>query len=483
MSCGVCSITCSTGRKGNKSPIVCPGCQYTICVSCHIRWARESASQCANCRLPFSIRFVFENVAKSARKILLDDMARAKTRLEIARSPALWPRIAQMHRVVQIRRYQTELDYRIIDARRDLAKTVLQHKYDRRLAGNTRGDAIRRLNIEHNTARMLAQHAMYTLMRQRADTDSDRVAYVPDITTMRCCRSVQGCVGYLDEDAACVLCQVQTCTECRSEYGPDHACNPDELATVHAIAEETRLCPGCIVPIYKTSGCDRVWCPLCHTHFSWQARKITAARKTPEFSAYIRGLHEHDTYTDNIIEHCDPINELFTRYNSDDRLDKYGQILYSVANMLEFAHISLRSPTQVYDAITFRYMMANLPDGMSEDMPAVKYTPAEMMRDVRAAIVAELRQNEYVGIISTLCATMMSLLLQRTRDVSNEFAALRKLCNAAFRHTAAIFGGPRYKLNKVTGTIRGPALQLCEYHTYIKKFRVVGSQLDSLVFE
>ena len=48
----------------------------------------------------------------------------------------------------------------------------------------------------------------------------------------------------------------------------------EERAAAH-IAQFTRPCPGCKQPIEKSTGCNHMTCPTCHTNFCWLCgRKI-----------------------------------------------------------------------------------------------------------------------------------------------------------------------------------------------------------------
>jgi hypothetical protein len=84
--------------------------------------------------------------------------------------------------------------------------------------------------------------------------------------------------------ACCRVCKTQVCLLCREcvvvvadaadAPPPPHACNPDVVASVKALARDTKPCPRCAVPIFKVSGCPQMMCTSCHTIFSWDTLKI-----------------------------------------------------------------------------------------------------------------------------------------------------------------------------------------------------------------
>jgi hypothetical protein len=84
-----------------------------------------------------------------------------------------------------------------------------------------------------------------------------------------------GCGGFVDTLWKCGMCDIKICKDCHAIKTADtHTCNPDDMATATALAAETKPCPKCAAAISKVSGCDQMWCTLCHTTFSWNTGKV-----------------------------------------------------------------------------------------------------------------------------------------------------------------------------------------------------------------
>ncbi len=84
-----------------------------------------------------------------------------------------------------------------------------------------------------------------------------------------------GCSGFVDTLWKCGMCETKVCKDCHViKTSDEHACNPDDMATAAALAAETKPCPKCAAAISKVSGCDQMWCTLCHTTFSWKTGKV-----------------------------------------------------------------------------------------------------------------------------------------------------------------------------------------------------------------
>lgn len=106
---------------------------------------------------------------------------------------------------------------------------------------------------------------------------------------------VEQCRGYVNgEDWKCGTCSAAVCKECfevvetESGWGPTcgrpHVCNPDSVKTAKTLRSETRSCPTCSTLIYKSSGCNQMWCTQCHTAFDWKTGQVcTDVLHNPHF--------------------------------------------------------------------------------------------------------------------------------------------------------------------------------------------------------
>jgi hypothetical protein len=89
-------------------------------------------------------------------------------------------------------------------------------------------------------------------------------------TFTRAC-PVEECRGFLSSSLKCGICDGRACKDCHlpKPKNEDHECDPDLVATVLLLANDTKPCPACATPIYKIHGCDQMYCTQCHTAFSW----------------------------------------------------------------------------------------------------------------------------------------------------------------------------------------------------------------------
>jgi hypothetical protein len=103
---------------------------------------------------------------------------------------------------------------------------------------------------------------------------------------MRC--PVTDCLGFVDEEYHCNVCQTDACKKCREIKTQTHECDPGILENVEAMKKDTKPCPNCASMIFKIIGCDQMYCVECKTFFSWKTLKIqtTGPRHNPHYFEY-----------------------------------------------------------------------------------------------------------------------------------------------------------------------------------------------------
>jgi hypothetical protein len=111
---------------------------------------------------------------------------------------------------------------------------------------------------------------------------------------MRC--PTTACEGFVGLDWKCGMCTQQVCKECREcteGSGRPHACDPDKVASVKALAKEAKPCPKCAAMISKIDGCDQMWCTQCHTAFSWRTGTVETHIHNPHYYQWMRQTGQH----------------------------------------------------------------------------------------------------------------------------------------------------------------------------------------------
>lgn len=92
----------------------------------------------------------------------------------------------------------------------------------------------------------------------------------------RCMRAE--CNGFLSTAWKCGLCEWYSCPTCFSVKGPTHdtphECKKEDIETAEMIKRDSKPCPKCGEFIYRTSGCNMMFCISCKTPWDWVTGKI-----------------------------------------------------------------------------------------------------------------------------------------------------------------------------------------------------------------
>ena len=88
------------------------------------------------------------------------------------------------------------------------------------------------------------------------------------------CPSVD-CRGFvMPSDKCCGSCKRRICMMCRSFMEVNHKCDKETLKTLAMLAADSKPCPKCCAPIFRTAGCNHMFCTNCRTHFDWLSGTI-----------------------------------------------------------------------------------------------------------------------------------------------------------------------------------------------------------------
>lgn len=140
--------------------------------------------------------------------------------------------------------------------------------------------------IERGLQRMYERPVPLARRVAEAAREADAEAPAPRIV---CGCPVADCNGFVVGDA-CGACGTVVCTRCHAVEAEGHVCDPGAVETVRALKRETKPCPRCHVPIYKSSGCYQMFCTQCQCVFDWgSGREIkTGVVHNPHYFDWLR---------------------------------------------------------------------------------------------------------------------------------------------------------------------------------------------------
>jgi len=88
---------------------------------------------------------------------------------------------------------------------------------------------------------------------------------------------IENCKDNENEKYECNACHQKYCSKCLSiidSSNINHKCNDEEIKTWNELVNNSVACPCCGVRIYKSSGCNEMFCTNCHNNFNWQTGKV-----------------------------------------------------------------------------------------------------------------------------------------------------------------------------------------------------------------
>lgn len=242
------------------------------------------------------------------------------------------------------------------------------------------------------------------------------------------------CRGVLNTDYKCCVCTKEFCEQCLEEKKANHSCNADHKANIVNIRKTTKPCPKCLTRIFRSSGCDQMWCVNCHTAFDWKTgNEVHGSIHNPLYFEYLNRRNQGA----DAIDYCQEISptvmgkiqQLTTLpfhliYLQYQEIRDGNVIMNSVRNRRDFFKNSANAPVPA----CYRYL-----HGSMDEETWKNNISAEMMH--------ERSCREYYAIYQGFLVTIEE--------------ALRQLQNA---HTSSIFCSassaflylphpPRYRAN------------------------------------
>ena len=260
-----CIVCIEKFNKTSRKCVRCPHCQYESCVKCVETFLLENTiiPKCMSCKREWNMEFLRATLSKS----FMDK--RYKEHQKGAILSEAESRLGQYQEFARLQVQEEELK-----KKKEEAKRLLEEA---------------RRNYQQCADQLYDVRArIYGMERGGSQTLERREFF------MACPQ--HDCRGKLSTAYKCGMCEHFFCPECHKDKGTDrnhpHECVKEDVDTVRMLKDNTRPCPQCHMGIFKTEGCDQMWCVQCHTCFSWKTgRVLNGVVHNPHFFEYQRRLH------------------------------------------------------------------------------------------------------------------------------------------------------------------------------------------------
>ena len=246
------------------------------------------------------------------------------------------------------------------------------------------------------------------------------------------------------------------CHELKGENrDSEHTCNPDNVATAKLLAKDSRPCPGCAVLITKIEGCDQMWCPECHTAFSWRTgQKESGVVHNPHFYEWQRkqnGGVAPRVVGDVACGGIPTYHDVRARLNGLLAKEQEG-ILNFHRIVQHVQHVELQRYHNVFNQldnqdIRIQYLLGNV----GADDLKVEVQKREKRREKERAIRRAMEVLVQAGI-DLLRRIMAEADLPKKRAIINEIDALRIYINELLEkvNDRLKLSVPQYSSNWIT---------------------------------
>lgn len=271
-----CPICVEVYTKILRKKITCQYCDYEACSTCTQQYVLSTpeAPHCMNCRKSWSRHFMSEMFTakfmnseyKTYRENVLFD-------LEKALMPSTMDEVVYVKNAreinMEIARNVGMIGALDIELRHIIPENIEQKELE--------------CNIRRQIFDLkLKNEVLQFKISNRLVKPTERRVF-----TKKC--PVQDCQGYLSMRWKCEICERYTCADCHELKDENHVCKPENIESVKLLKKETKPCPSCTATIYKTEGCDQMFCTACTTAFSWRTGRIETGRiHNPHYYEYQR---------------------------------------------------------------------------------------------------------------------------------------------------------------------------------------------------
>ena len=273
-----CTVCTDPYNKSSRRKVTCFHCNYESCMNCDIQYLLDSVHEahCMNCKKSWSLDFLNENFTQSfLKKSYREKREIVYFKEEETHLPALLGIAEQRKKLMMIEEKQ-EIKRNEIKANDENEDQLVRDQ---------------RLTHAH------LENDLYQLSREYAQVSkSNGMLRERRVVTMKCLNPSGECKGFLDAKMNCGLCDSVFCKDCHvatrsngAEAIATHVCKAEDVASIKELHESTKPCPSCHTRIYKTDGCDQMFCVQCHTAFSWRSGQVeTGVIHNPHYFEALR---------------------------------------------------------------------------------------------------------------------------------------------------------------------------------------------------
>jgi len=281
---------------------------------------------------------------------------------------------------------------------------------------------------------------------------------------------VNGCRGFV-EIGVCGLCKKKVCMMCHElSDGAVHHCKVEDLQSLALLSNDSRNCPKCCAVIFRTAGCDHMFCTNCHTHFNWKTMKILTTSTNGHYlhlQRFSENIPLRDTplATETTGGGSGGCTQEFSLYRDGVPLESVDQSKFETS----LVHCLWTDSNAVRLVKRKKYHEPTITTKYAEQLQSlqIRYLLGEIDENSWKTQVYQKYQEKTLGILygqvldiylATLEVLQRGLLNGVPSDgVMSQYLQLVDLCNQSFDSIREEYGGVSHHIRSPIESINAPS--------------------------
>ena len=470
MTCQTCDVCTNNFNKTINRQVDCPYCDFKTCKTCCETYILSSIKEphCMNCKKEWSrsllikqLSYTFVNTKfKKHQELILFEKERSllpatQLVIEERREKNI---IRQTIHSLRIEFFDLSMKLNELSNQKILLnkqiKTIQKKIQENNIKNNIKICELSR----HITILLESKYALIRDIRSineqlarkfhEIDTLQYQLNHVKKNNTfVRKCNN-NGCKGFLSTQLKCGVCEHWGCAECHEVKGlskdEPHVCKNENIETVKLLKKDSKGCPSCGTYIFKTEGCDQMFCTQCHTAFSWNTGKLETTIHNPH---YFEWLRESGKNVRNIQEiQCG--RNIDANFISLIPFNKWKKISFLSANIVHLRDVTLAG--LVWDSVNnnneelrIEYLLNKIDESTFKTM---------LQREDKKTN----KKKDMANIVGTVVHSITDIIYRYVNETSDDFSQfeieisnLRNYTNNELKIVSELYKNKQYQFSEL----------------------------------
>ena len=283
----------------------CPKCHTPACNKCLAKWILSTQDpSCTHCDFLMGRELLFDQLGKAW---IMGPYQEHQKSLMLKREQAQFPELARRLDLTRRIREQTkESSERLLHEVNLAERVYMDQTHEREVNGNLSKTHVS-LSVYISSAERIKRDGLYNFMEQRNRIMDYAYGLRETVGGLRFLDKVESFPRFLNPtfifegepelpttkdimfkcplpdcrgfvlNGKCTVCLSNICQECVKPLEEGHKCDPQDVKSIQLIKKDSVSCPNCRTLIFKTQGCDQMFCTSCHVAFNYKTLKINTS--------------------------------------------------------------------------------------------------------------------------------------------------------------------------------------------------------------